>query len=106
MSLLSLLFFQKYFYIFYKKNTFVIPLQLNLELMELRSWYPRFQISNTMRKDLLNLYVLVWIGKKLLKFVKNIRVLLNFSKNFSLYWAGKFLLNFSKKSDILGPIFY
>ena len=34
-----------------------------------------------MRKDLLNLYV----GKKLLKFVKNIRFLQHFSKNFSLY---------------------
>ena len=26
--------------------------------------------SNTMRKDLLNLYVSVWVGKMLLKFVK------------------------------------
>ena len=42
-------------------------------------------ITPIMRKDLLNLYNLVWVGKKLLKFVKNIRSLLNFSKNFSLY---------------------
>ena len=43
------------------------------------------QFLCTMRKNLLNLYVLVWVGKKLLEFVKNIRSLVNFSKNFSLY---------------------
>ena len=67
-----------------------------------------------MRKDLLDLHVLVWIGKKSLKFVKTIRFLLSFSKNFSLYSSDllnlyvlvsiKFILNF-RTLDVFGRSF-
>ena len=50
-----------------------------------KCWNQFVMSTFTMRKDLLNLYVLVWIGKKLLKFVKTISSLLNNSKNFSLH---------------------
>ena len=59
----------------------------------------------TMRKELLNLYPLVWVHMKLLKFVKNIRFLLNFSKNFSLY-SSDFLNLYFLVSIIKNVMFY